>query len=267
MSHPLTRRQTLALAGGVALAGAGLLGARTILMRRAAPMGPVTVYTFGDSILDCGHYNAHGVHPGGLLVQNDDRLFPKFRGRDLANHTAARLEHRATDGATVANLPRQAAGLQVEGATVALLTVGGNDLIRGLAGDTGPGVARFAEALDTFLRGLPIRPVLIGTVYDPSFGDDRRNFLGVEPAVARANHRRVNGVLAEMAARYGALVDLHAHFLTGAPTWYTHTIEPSLVGASEVRRAFLGPALKTLGLAAGGASDDAHLIAITEQGT
>jgi acyl-CoA thioesterase-1 len=217
-------------------------------------MAPVTLYTFGDSILDCGHYNAHGVHPGGLLVQNDDRLFPEFRGRDLASHMEVRLEHRATDGATVASLARQVAGLRVEGAAVALLTVGGNDLIRGLAGDTGPEVERFAEALEAFLRALPIRPVLIGTVYDPTFGDDRRNFLGVEPAVARANHRRVNGVLADLAAHYGALVDLHAHFLTGDPAWYTHTIEPSLSGASEVRRAFLGSAMSALGVAA----DEAH---------
>ena len=35
------------------------------------------------------------------------------------------------------------------------------------------------------------------------------------------------------------LADLHAHFLTGDPSWYTQTIEPSLVGASEVRRVFL----------------------------
>lgn len=211
-------------------------------------MEPLTVYTFGDSILDCGHYNAHGVHPGGLLVQNDDRLFPDFRGRDLASHRPARLEHRATDGGTVASLPRQVAGLQARGEAIALLTVGGNDLIRGLAEDTGPGVRQFAAALEAFLRALPIRQVLIGTVYDPTFGDDRRNFLRAEPAVARENHRRVNGVLADLAARFGALVDLHAHFLGGDASWFTHTIEPSLVGASEVRRAFLRPALRALGI-------------------
>jgi hypothetical protein len=47
-----------------------------------------------------------------------------------------------------------------------------------------------------------------------------------------------------MAEKYGALVDLHAHFLKGDPSWYTHTIEPSLTGASEVRRAFLPHILK-----------------------
>jgi hypothetical protein len=80
---------------------------------------------------------------------------------------------------------------------------------------------------------------LIGNVYDPTFGDDRQNFLGVDPAVARATHQRLNTVLADLGSRYGALVDLHAHFLTGDPSWFTRTIEPSLIGASEVRRAFL----------------------------
>ena len=196
--------------------------------------------TFGDSILDCARYNDYGVTPGQLLVRNDDRLFPEFRGRDLQSRGPARLEHRARDGATVGGLASQAAGLTVDDdEAVALVTIGGNDLLQGLITDPGPGIDRFGRALDAFLAALPIRPVLIGNVYDPTFGDDRQNFLGVEPAIARANHRRMNAVLADLGNRYGALVDLHAHFLTGDPSWYTRTIEPSLVGASEVRRAFL----------------------------
>jgi len=35
------------------------------------------------------------------------------------------------------------------------------------------------------------------------------------------------------------LVDLHAHFLTGDPSGFTQTIEPSLTGASEIRCCFL----------------------------
>ena len=197
-----------------------------------------TLYTFGDSILDCGRYNVHGVHPGGLLTRNDDRLFPEFRGQDLASRGPARLEHRAVDGATVRGLPAQARGLAIAADGVALLTIGGNDLLTGLLADAGPGLRAFAAALDAFLRALPIRPVLVGTVYDPTFGDDARNFLGVDPRLARANHRRVNEVLGASAARYGALVDLHAHFLTGDPSWFAMEIEPSLVGASEVRRCF-----------------------------
>jgi lysophospholipase L1-like esterase len=199
----------------------------------------LTVYTFGDSILDCGWYNDYGVTPGGLLVQNEDRLFPEFHGQDLSSRGPARLEHRAQDGATVFGLPAQVQGLMVTGQAIALLTIGGNDLIGGLAVDQGPGIQAFADALDNWLERLPIRPVLVGNVYDPTFGDDSLNFLGIDPAIARTNHKRVNSALAEIANKHGALVDLHAHFLTGDPSWYTHTIEPSLRGASEVRRAFL----------------------------
>ncbi|MEA2574725.1 MAG: hypothetical protein QOH93_2023 [Chloroflexia bacterium] len=199
----------------------------------------LTVVTFGDSILDCGHYNQYGVHPGQLIVRNDDRLFPEFKGNDLTSHREARLEHRAVDGARAPGLQSQARGLSVDGPAVAMLTIGGNDLLGGLVTDNGPGIRQFEQTLEAFLKLLPIRPVLVGDVYDPSFGDDSRNFLGVDPKTARENHRRVNSILAEMGDKYGALVDLHAHFLKGDPNWYAYTIEPSLTGASEVRRAFL----------------------------
>jgi lysophospholipase L1-like esterase len=240
----ISRRDLLGLA---ALSALGL-GTMALGIDRMAPQdsgekvrgsGMLTVYTFGDSILDCGHYNQHGVHPGQLIVCNDDRLFPEFKGHDLAARGEALLKHRAVDGATVERLQSQARGLSVEGRAVAMLTIGGNDLLRGLVTDKGPGIREFAQTLEAFLKQLPIRPVLIGNVYDPSFGDDAHNFLGVDPRLARENHRRVNSVLAEMGDKYGALVDLHAHFLEGDPSWYTYTIEPSLTGASEVRRAFL----------------------------
>ena len=198
-----------------------------------------TLYTFGDSILDCARYNERGVHPGQLLVRNDDRLFPEFRRQDLSANGGAKLEHRARDGATVEGLASQARGLRVEGPGAAIVTIGGNDLIRGLIADTGPGIETFASVLEGFVRELPIRPVFIGNVYDPTMGDDRRNFLGIDPGIGRANHRRMDGVLAEIAGKYGALADLHAHFLTGDLSWFTSTIEPSLRGASEVRRVFL----------------------------
>lgn len=221
------RRRLLQLAGSLLpLAGTA----------RAPAM---TLCTFGDSILDCERYNEHGVHPGQLLVRNDDGLFPAFRGRDLQALGPARLAQRAVDGATVDDLPQQARGLGITGPAVALLTVGGNDLLRGLAADTGPGIREFESRLERFLQRLPIRPVLVGNVYDPTLGNDANNFLGIDPRIARANHRRVNEVLAAAAARHGQLVDLHAHFLKGDASWFTRTIEPSLRGASEVRAAFL----------------------------
>ena len=219
----------------LAAAPAMLLGRR----ESADAAQTLTVYTFGDSILDCCHYNAHGVHPGQLVVRNNDKLFPEFKGRDLETRRAARLEHRARDGATMSSVPLQTRMLTVRGEAVALVTIGGNDLLRGLAADKGPGMKSFEAALDAWLRGLPIRPVLLGTVYDPTFGDDTRNFLRTDPRIARVNHRRVNEIIGSLAARYGKLADIHAHFLKGDPSWYVQTIEPSLRGASEVRRVFL----------------------------
>jgi lysophospholipase L1-like esterase len=203
-----------------------------------------TVFTFGDSILDCARYNAYGVHPAQLIIRNDDDLFPEFKGHDLFSVGPAQLDHRAVDGAVVDSLSRQAKGIQVAGPAVALVTIGGNDLLAGLAADRGEGIERFKQKLDAFLRTLLVRPVLLGTVYDPTFGDDSRNFLNVDPRIARPNFNRMNSVIAELAPRYGQLIDVHRHFLGGDPSWYTQTIEPSLRGASEVRAVFLPAILK-----------------------
>src|SRR5689334_8701181 len=79
--------------------------------RTAAEVGMLTLYTLGDSILDCGRFNGRGVTPGGLLVRNDDDLFPEFRGQELTAHGPARLVHQARSGSTVADLPAQGRGL------------------------------------------------------------------------------------------------------------------------------------------------------------
>ena len=235
-----SHRRTWLQRAAAALAAASVGPA---LSQAGRPDPAMTLYTFGDSILDCGRYNPHGVTPGQLLVRNDDALFPEFAGRDLtARGLSPRLVHRAVDGATSEDLQRQLpASFDPPGsAAVALVTIGGNDLLRGLAGErTGQGLQRFERTVRRFAAALPVRTVVFGNVYDPTFGDDRRNFLGIEPAIARANLRRVNEVLAAVAARHGRLADLHAHFLRGEPSWYTNTIEPSLIGASEVRRVFL----------------------------
>lgn len=238
VSFKPTRRRFIQIMGGT--------GAAMLLGCSHQQETMVTLYTFGDSILDCGRYNEFGVHPGQLLVQNDDRLFPEFQGQDLISCRPARLEHRARDGATVDGLLAQAQGLRVEETAIALITVGGNDLLQGLIRDSGSGITIFAKALDTFVQQLPIRPVLLGSVYDPTMGDDERNFLGIEAAIARGNLHRMNTAIQETANRYGQFVDLHAHFLKGDLSWFTATIEPSLRGASEVRRAFLPYVLSNL---------------------
>ena len=233
---------------------------RAVVCRKASRwgarrVGVVTVYTFGDSILDCGHYNAYGLHPAGLLVRNDDGLFPEFEGNDLSSEGVARLEHLAVDGARVDGLARQARGVRLAPDAVVMVTIGGNDLLGGLAVDKGPGIEDFRRKLSRFLEGMPRGRVLLGNVYDPSLGDDRRNFLPVDPALPRRNLARMNAALAELAAEHGELVDVHRHFLEkGDPSWFTMTIEPSLTGVSELRRCFLEPARRLARASAGGAA-------------
>jgi hypothetical protein len=101
-----------------------------------------------------------------------------------------------------------------------------------------PDPTQFARELETFFEALPVRPVLVATIYDPTFGDDRRAFLDVDPGPVRAAHARFNTALASAATQVGQLVDVHAHFLLGSPNWFVQTIEPSLVGASEIRRCY-----------------------------
>src|SRR5262249_6653542 len=149
----------------------------------------VKLYTFGDSILDCGYYNELGLTPGRLLVRNDDARFPEFRGRDLASRGEASLVHRAVDGSTGTKLPSQLAGIRHDGPSVAILTVGGSDIIVNL--ESPHGLEGFEKHLETFVRALPIRPVFLGNVYDPSLGDDANNFTGLPPAEVRAMHARV----------------------------------------------------------------------------
>jgi hypothetical protein len=196
-----------------------------------------TLFTFGDSVLDCAHYNSYGVTPGALLVKNEDGLFPEFKGQDLSARFPARLSHHAQDGGTVESLPGQLRGIRHEEGA-ALVSVGGNDLLRGLLTDPGPGLTAFGEQLTAFLDALPVRPVLLANVYDPTLGDDSRNFTALPVQRARTRHQEMNGLLDSIAPRYGTLVDLHTHFLTGDASWFTSTIEPSLKGASEVRRCF-----------------------------
>ena len=211
-------------------------------------MRPITVYTFGDSALDCGRYNEFGLNPGRLIVENDDERFPEFRGQDLVAISPARLDHRARDGSLARDLPRQAQGLAAQDAAVAQVSVGGNDLIDGLVTDAGPGFTVFANTLDAFLHDLPIRPVLVANVYDPTRGRDDADGFGWDPVLARAGHRRINQMIATIASRYGAVVDIHGHFLTGDSGWFTALIEPSLRGASEISRCFLPHVRMALGL-------------------
>lgn len=175
------------------------------------------VHTFGDSILDCSRYTG-GVTPAALLARNDDELFPEFRGRDLATLLGrdVNVVHRAEDGATVSWLATQIDAGPIPDSALTMLTIGGNDLLQGLLAGRPEDLDEFEQALRSALARLSHTYLFVGNVYDPSFGDDSRNFLDIDPAPARRALAAVNGILAAETARAGGqLVDLHRHFLTG----------------------------------------------------
>lgn len=210
-----------------------------------------TLYTFGDSMLDCSRYNSERVSPGTLLCDNRDDLFAEFAGRDLASLGEAALAHRAVDGAQLPHLRAQWPRKPPPPRSCALLTIGGNDLLAGLlwcSMDEERGVFdAWFEDYEAALRECPVRPLFVGTVYDPTFAlpeVERRFAPHVDARVLRARLQRFNDRIRASAERAGAVcVDLYARFQQGDPSWIVQEIEPSLVGASEIRRAFLCPVL------------------------
>ncbi|HEX8407921.1 MAG TPA: SGNH/GDSL hydrolase family protein [Thermoanaerobaculia bacterium] len=194
-----------------------------------------------------------------LLVRNDDKLWPEFRGRDLqTSQRSLRFDEQrddlTSDGATTQSLLRQVERIErSDEPTLVTITAGGNDLL-GHIGSPGPSPApEIAARLRTAVaRVLELRPnavILIGTVYDPSDGTNRL------PGYTRTLDRE-----AEWLAEYNDLLrrfvttdrrlrlaDIHRHFLGHGLTapeserWYLREsiIEPSARGASEVRRVWL----------------------------
>jgi acyl-CoA thioesterase I len=194
-----------------------------------------------------------------LLVRNDDRMWPEFRGRDL--HTlqpSLRFDEDdddlTADGATTQSLLRQVERIsRSDEPTLVTVTAGGNDLL-GHIGSNGPSPApAIAERLRTAVaRVLELRPnaaVLVGTVYDPSDGTNRL------PGYTRALDREAewldeyNDLVRQFVTtdRRLRLADIHRHFLghgltaPEAERWYLREsiIEPSARGASEVRHVWL----------------------------
>ncbi|HYH06139.1 MAG TPA: SGNH/GDSL hydrolase family protein [Thermoanaerobaculia bacterium] len=184
-----------------------------------------------------------------LLVRNDDKLWPEFRGRDLR----IPVDDLTSDGATTHSLLRQVERVtRSDEATLITITAGGNDLLGEIGGSESPAHEIFARLETAVRKLLALRPnatILIGTVYDPSDGTNRL------PGYGRTLDRE-----AQWLAEYNGLVrtfahsdprlrlaDIHRHFLGHGMTvsererWYLaeSIIEPSARGASEVRRVWL----------------------------
>jgi lysophospholipase L1-like esterase len=194
-----------------------------------------------------------------LLYRNDDRFWPQFKGRDL--HTlqpSLRFQpdrdDLTADGATTHSLLRQVERIERnDEPTLVTITAGGNDLLGEIGGGSSDPVAGIFDRLQTSVgRLFELRPqatVLLGTVYDPS---DGRNRL---PGIPRTLDREAQWLRSynDQVRRFVTtdarlrLADIHHHFLGHGMTvpeaerWYLQEsiIEPSALGASEVRRVWL----------------------------
>lgn len=187
-----------------------------------------------------------------LLVKNDDKLWPEFRGRDLRTaQPSIRFADLTADGATTHSLLRQVEQIERGNEpTLVTVTAGGNDLL-GTIGSPGPSPApeifeRLRTAVQRVLERRPNAVVLVGTVYDPSDGTNRL------PGYTRPLEREAkwldeyNNLIRKFVKtdRHLRLADIHRHFLghglTAPPDerWYWRglIIEPGARGASEVRR-------------------------------
>lgn len=228
-------------------------------------------YALGDSIsIDiypasdaarrfAGRYSTDRLGAVSLLVRNDDKLWPEFRGRDLRTlQPSLQFDpHRhdlTADGATTHSVLRQLEEIERgDEPTLVTITAGGNDLL-GSIGAPGPSPApaifeRLRTAVQRILELRPHATIVIGTVYDPSDGTKRlpgytRTLEREDAWLTEYNDLIRRFVQTDPRLR---LADIHAHFMGHGLTapqdeqWYLREsiIEPSARGASEVRRLWL----------------------------
>lgn len=197
-----------------------------------------------------------------LLERNDDARYPEFAGRDLRTRWPD-IETRdlAMDGATIGDV----FGMQLpeieerDDEVLATLTVGGNDLLSAFS--TQPraslmerivrDIAQGYDALlDALRERLPRATLLLTTVYDPS--DRTGRIPGVFEDAGPLPLRHLDTLNARIRdaarGREGMLLaDVYVHFLGHGATvppderwyWRRSQIEPSAVGASEIRRTWV----------------------------
>ena len=191
-----------------------------------------------------GKANSDRLGAASLLVENDDKLWPEFRGRDLK----IRATDLTSDGATTQTLLWQVEQIpQSDEPTLLTITAGGNDL---LGGDSAAAITRrLQKAIARVFELRPNATILLGTVYDPSDGTNR--LPGVPGTLDReaAFLREYNETIRQMCTTDERLrlADIHRHFLghgLSVPEnerWYLQEsiIEPNARGASEVRRVWL----------------------------
>jgi len=192
-----------------------------------------------------------------LLHANDDRRWPEFRGRDLAQVSPdMEFLNLAEDGVMIddvateelARLGRDSDDPEI----LITLTAGGNDLLDALGADRPLDrelrliERRYSDLVATVREELPAATIVLTTVYDPTDG------TGVLPGMEKLGRLpleyldRFNAWVRSLAneSEGTLLADVHEHFLghgARAPEkerwyWSRNPIEPNALGASEIRR-------------------------------
>jgi lysophospholipase L1-like esterase len=193
-----------------------------------------------------------------LLARNVNERWPEFTARDLASvWPGTTAEILASDGATIGDVFDALSELRAgDEQAIVTLTVGGNDLLSAYASrpratllerivrDIGGAYDALLDAIDA---RLPHARVVLTTVYDPS--DLTGHIPGVLEGAGQLPLRHLDTLNAHIRARAtsrqnAVLADVHAHFLGHGATaepqqcwyWKRSLIEPSAMGASEIRR-------------------------------
>jgi lysophospholipase L1-like esterase len=206
--------------------------------------------------------NVAPLGAASLLVRNDDARWPEFAGRDLASRwPRLSVQSLATDAATIGDVFGDQLDQIDESSEEAIVTisVGGNDLLS--AYSTKPRASlmerivndiagAYDAMLDAVTEKLPRARLVLTTVYDPS--DRTGSIPGILEDVGKLPLRHLDALNAHIrsaaASRPSAAVaDVYGHFLghgaSVAPEhrwyWKRSLIEPSALGASEIRRVWL----------------------------
>ena len=218
----------------------------------------IDVYPAEDAELRYpGRFSTDQLGATSLLMRNDDKFWPEFRGRDLSTRMPGiELTDLTADGGTTESLLRQVQRIEKSDApTLVTITAGGNDLLGAIgfatsrADPTDDTFARLRTGIDRVFAVRPRALVIVATVYDPTDGTNKMpgfaRKLDREAEWLRDYNDRVRG-LASTDQRI-RVADVHRHFLghgLSVPVeqqWYLREaiIEPNAPGASEIRRLWL----------------------------
>ena len=201
------------------------------------------------------------IGAASLLARNDAAFWPDFDGRDLRSASPdLEVLNLAEDDATIGDVfIAQLPDVESDDAgTLVTLTIGGNDLLSAVAGRpaepvmariTRDVIAAYRELVAEIRRRLPRARLLLSTVYDPT--DRTAKLPGVFPDFDKVPLEHLDALNAAIRALADGervqVAEVYAHFLGHGVTvppkerwyWRESLIEPSALGASEIRRAWL----------------------------